>query len=107
MGDARRKRLAFPAQSGKQVWRSTSREAGAMKREQQGTTARPLAALVMAVALLAGCAADHPDPPPASQIRADAANVVDAREIVALAPGRAAADRLDRGARGQGFGFRE
>ena len=78
-----------------------------MKREQQGTTARPLAALVMAVALVAGCAADHPDPPPASQIRADAANVVDAREIVALAPGRAAADRLDRGARGQGFGFRE
>lgn len=63
-------------------------------------------ALIAGLAL-AGCETQELNPPPAEQIRADAATVVDAREIVALVPSRPAADRLRAGAEPQGFVLRE
>lgn len=72
------------------------------------TALRCIAGLFLAAGpLLSACADYHLDPPPADQIRAAAGEVVDPREIVALLPGPAAAERLRDGARAQGFVLRE
>ncbi|WP_240722589.1 S8 family serine peptidase [Poseidonocella sp. HB161398] len=65
-------------------------------------------ALGLGLALgLAGCADYRLDPPSAEALRADAGNVVDPGEIVALVPPGAAAARLREGAVAEGFVLRE
>ncbi|MGG7566787.1 S8 family serine peptidase [Rhodovulum sp. DZ06] len=73
--------------------------------------APPFAALALSLGL-AACAAPPPppdfelNPPPQAVIRAGAAQVVDAREMVVLLPGAAAAARLRAGAAPGGFALR-
>ncbi|WP_254871260.1 S8 family serine peptidase [Pseudooceanicola sp. HF7] len=68
---------------------------------------RALFPLCLAALALGGCAGDSLQVPPPAQVAADAAEVVDPREIVALVPDRAAAARLLSGARAEGFTLRE
>lgn len=63
--------------------------------------------LVCAAMAMTGCTAYELNPPPVAMIKADARNVVDDREIVALVPTAAAAANLRRGAAARGFVFRE
>ncbi|MCA0920670.1 S8 family serine peptidase [Pseudooceanicola nanhaiensis] len=72
------------------------------------TYLRGIAAPLLLVALsLTGCSSYELNPPPVAMIKADAGNVVDAREIVALVPNAFAAATLKQGAVARGFLFRE
>ena len=59
---------------------------------------RRAAPLSLMALILAGCVDHVPNPPQSAQIRADAATVVDPREIVALVPTSDAAANLRAGA---------
>lgn len=74
------------------------------------TVVRPFlraSCLLLAAALLGGCEHFAPDPPPPAQIAAEEANVVDDREIVALARTASAADALVHEAALRGFALRQ
>ena len=69
---------------------------------------RPVRATLLAGLLgLAACASYELNPPAPEMIRADAGQVTDPREIVALVPDAASASRLLTGATAQGFVLRE
>ena len=61
--------------------------------------------LVLAPMVMTGCTAYELNPPAPAMIRADAGEVVNTREIVALVPDATAAATLRRGDRQQGLGF--
>lgn len=63
--------------------------------------------LVLAPMVMTGCTAYELNPPAPAMIRADAGEVVNTREIVALVPDATAAATLRRGAGGRGFAFRD
>lgn len=75
------------------------------KSRSRRAVAAPLLLLVLAC-VLGGCESYRLDPPPPEQIAADAGEVVDPREIVALVPTTRAATRLGTGAADQGFVLR-